>query len=60
VFQKELYNGIPNVQGVDRWIVCTPLNVNIFVTFATEQYLEYHCNALFETLCITSESHIEP
>jgi hypothetical protein len=48
VFQKELYNGIPNVtvylkayklytiQHLERWKVCTPLNVNVFVTFATQ------------------------
>jgi hypothetical protein len=23
------------VPGVERWIVCTPLNTNIFVTLAT-------------------------
>jgi hypothetical protein len=30
VFQKELCN------GVERWIVCTPLSVNVFVTLATQ------------------------
>jgi hypothetical protein len=29
-----------------------PLSVNVFVTLATQQLLEYHCKALFETLCI--------
>jgi hypothetical protein len=24
------------VQDVDRWIVCTPFSVNVFVTFATQ------------------------
>jgi hypothetical protein len=47
-------------QGVERWIVCTPLSVNVFVTIATHQHLEYHCKALFEIPCITSGSHIEP
>jgi hypothetical protein len=37
------------VQGVEWWIVCTPLNVKIFVALATKQHLEYHCKALFET-----------
>jgi hypothetical protein len=39
VFQKELYNGIPNVtvwrvlrKRLERWIVCTPLSGNFFVT----------------------------
>jgi hypothetical protein len=38
MFQKELYNGITNTkcQGVGQWIVCTPLNVNVFVTLATQ------------------------
>jgi hypothetical protein len=48
-----------DVQGVERRIVCTPLSVNVFVTLATQQHLKYHCKALFETLCITSESHTE-
>jgi hypothetical protein len=25
--------------------------VNVFVTLATQQHLEYHCRALFETPC---------
>jgi hypothetical protein len=29
-------------------------------TLATQQHLEYHCEALYETPCITSESNIEP
>jgi hypothetical protein len=29
-------------------------------TLATQQHLEYHCKALFETPCITSGSHIQP
>jgi hypothetical protein len=33
--KKELYNGIPNVTYLQRWIVCTPSSVNVFVTLAT-------------------------
>jgi hypothetical protein len=29
-----------NLQGVERWIVCTPSSVNVFVTFTTQQHLE--------------------
>jgi hypothetical protein len=36
VFQKELYNGIPNSPVVS--IVCTPLSVNVFITFATATF----------------------
>jgi hypothetical protein len=46
VFEEELYIRIPHyipkayklsiIQGVERWIVCTPLSVNVFVTFATQ------------------------
>jgi hypothetical protein len=25
-----------DLQGVERWIVCTPLSVNVFVTLATQ------------------------
>jgi hypothetical protein len=50
----------PYIQDVERWIVCTPLSVNVFQTLATQQHLEYRCKDLFETPCITSESHIEP
>jgi hypothetical protein len=79
MFQKELYNGIPNtvwqvlrkrlhlkayklsdLQHLERWIVCKPFSANVFVTLATKKHLEYHCKALFETSCITSESHLEP
>jgi hypothetical protein len=44
---------------VERWTVCTPLSVNVFVTLATKQHLEYYCKAVLEIPCITSESHIE-
>jgi hypothetical protein len=37
------------VQHLARWIVCTPLSVNVFVRIATQYHLEYHCKALFET-----------
>jgi hypothetical protein len=46
-------------QGDERWLVCTPLSVNVSVTLAKQQHLDYHCKALFETSCITSGSHIE-
>jgi hypothetical protein len=36
VFQKEIYNDIPNVAGVELWIVCTPLSANVFVILATQ------------------------
>jgi hypothetical protein len=45
---------------VERWIVCTPLSINVFITLATRYHLEYHCKALFKIICITSGSHIEP
>jgi hypothetical protein len=45
--------------SVERWTVCTPLSVSVFAT-VTQQYLEYHCKAHFETPYITSGSHIEP
>jgi hypothetical protein len=46
-FKKELYSGIPNVtlasvtktftlKHLERWILRTPLSVNIFVTPATQ------------------------
>jgi hypothetical protein len=44
------------VQDVERWIVCTNLIINVFVTLATQQHLEYHRKALFETSCITMGS----
>jgi hypothetical protein len=63
MFQKELYNGIPNItvrrvlrkrlhfiQHLEQWIVCMPLSVNVFVTLTTQQHLEYHCKALLNTL----------
>jgi hypothetical protein len=42
-------------EAVERWIVCTPLSVNVFVTLSSQQPLEYHCKSLFETPCINSE-----
>jgi hypothetical protein len=41
------------IQELERWIVCTPSNVNIFVTLATQQLLECHCKSLFATPCIS-------
>jgi hypothetical protein len=49
-----------DVQGVERWIVCTPLSAKVFDTLATQKHLEYHCKALFEIPCITSGGDIEP
>jgi hypothetical protein len=43
------------IQGVERCIVCTTLSVNVFMTYATPQHLEYHSKALCETPCVTSE-----
>jgi hypothetical protein len=59
-FKKELCCGIPNVTvwrvlrkrlhfNAYKLSICTPFNVNFFVTVATQQYLEYHCKAVFET-----------
>jgi hypothetical protein len=36
------------------------LSVNVFVTLATQQHLEYRCKSLFETPCITNGSPFEP
>jgi hypothetical protein len=35
-------------QHLERWIVCTPLSVNVFVTFATQQHLECRCKAFLK------------
>jgi hypothetical protein len=43
-----------NVQD-EQWIVCTYLSVNAFITLATHSHLEYHCKALFKTLCISGK-----
>jgi hypothetical protein len=46
--------GVPNsftVQHLEQWIVCTSLSVNVFITLATQQLLEYHYEARFETPC---------
>jgi hypothetical protein len=48
------------VQHLEVWIVCISLNINVHVTLATEQHLEYHCKAFFKTLCITNGRHNEP
>jgi hypothetical protein len=45
---------------LEKWIVCTPLSVNVFLTLATQEHLEYHYKALFETPYITNGSQIEP
>jgi hypothetical protein len=49
-----------SIPGVEQWIDCKLLSVNVSVTLTTQQHLEYHCKALFETLWITFGSHIEP
>jgi hypothetical protein len=33
----------------ERWIACTPSSLNVFLTLATQQHLEYHYKAFFET-----------
>jgi hypothetical protein len=33
---------------VERWIVCTPLIANVFVTLATQLHLEYHCKPVLK------------
>jgi hypothetical protein len=35
-----------------RWIVCTPLRVNVFITLATQQRLDYIVKLFFEAACI--------
>jgi cobalamin biosynthesis protein CobD/CbiB len=40
------------VQGVERWIVCTPFSVNVFVTLAKQQHFEYTSEALFKSRCV--------
>jgi hypothetical protein len=51
-------HGLSIVQRVERWKVCTPSSVNVFITPAIELHLEYHCKGISETPCITSKSHI--
>jgi hypothetical protein len=41
------------VEHFERWIICTSLSWNVFVTLATQYNLEYYGKALFETLWIT-------
>jgi hypothetical protein len=47
------------VQIVEGWTVCTPLSVNVFVALGTLTF-GIPLQALFETPCIPSGSHIEP
>jgi hypothetical protein len=42
------------VHHLEQWIVCTLLSVNIIVTLATQQHLEYLCKALFKILSIAN------
>jgi hypothetical protein len=47
---KKLYTyKLSMSQGAERWIVCTPLSINVFVTLAA--HLEYHRKTIFETPC---------
>jgi hypothetical protein len=48
---------VASVKETSTLKVCTPLSVNVFVTLATQQHMEYHCKALFETLCIWKSGH---
>jgi hypothetical protein len=62
VFQKERYNGIRNVTV---WRVLRKrLHLKVYkLSIVQHQGVDlpiYHCKALFETLCITSGSDIEP
>jgi hypothetical protein len=63
----QMFSSVPcsqkpcHIQGDERWIVCTPLSVNVFITIAP------HSNSwniilkpFLEHPCITSESSIEP
>jgi hypothetical protein len=34
VFRKRLHLKAIHRQGVERWIVCTPISINVFVTLA--------------------------
>jgi hypothetical protein len=34
--------------NLERWIVCTPLSVNVFVTLTTQYHLEYHFKVLLK------------
>jgi hypothetical protein len=36
VLRKRLHYPLFKVQSVERWIVCTPLSVNVFVTLTTQ------------------------
>jgi hypothetical protein len=36
LFQKYLYNGITNIQNLERWTVFTLLSVNVFITLTTQ------------------------
>jgi hypothetical protein len=40
------------VQGFEWWIGYTPLGVNVFITLAIQQQLEYRSKTLFEKPCI--------
>jgi hypothetical protein len=60
VFQKEIYNDIPNAimwRVLRKRLHLTAYKLSIFRHL---EHLEYHCKALFEAPGITSWSHIEP
>jgi hypothetical protein len=44
------------VKGIERWIVCKLLSVNVFVKSRHTVTLEYHCNGLYETSCSMENS----
>jgi hypothetical protein len=60
VSQKELCNGIPNVSvwrvlRKSLHLKAYELSIIQHLEPVTQQYLEYHCKALFETACILCE-----
>jgi hypothetical protein len=42
-----------SVHHLDRWIDCTPLSANVFVTLARQQHLEYLCTLFLKHLVYT-------
>jgi hypothetical protein len=42
----------------ERWIIFTYLSVNVFVTLATGQHLEFQCEALLEKPVFALEGNI--
>jgi hypothetical protein len=63
MFKKERYNCIPNDtvwRVLRKRLHFKAYTYKRFRTTRHTAHLEYHCKTLFETLCITSESRIEP